>query len=172
MDEKLLDNIRVRIDKKIKQRTGLRTEKDVAIYSFFCHNSDLKRGLVMSGDVTYDIYRYLEGTCSEPMKVLERAYNDAVGNHIDIPLNMEGSYYFRSPLSHKAEEIYGKYLIKFVKKDLVSRGKSGSGESYPLLTGYNYFNDNEFYIKTKSKNSSGRELKLPKESQNNQKLAI
>jgi len=148
-----------RIDERTKQRTGLRSSKDIEIYKIFCHHAGLDDDVVLWGDVISDICQILKRDCSEPMRVLELAYNESVGNHEGIPHTL-GSKHFPSPLYVEAKKVYGKYIRKFIKKGLVGISEPFAlAGCYPLLTGYNYFNDSEFYKKTRSRNSSGRELR-------------
>jgi len=154
--EKTLDE---RIDERTKQRTGLRTSRDVEIYCAFCHHADFEDGVVMWGDVIFDIKQILEKDSSEPMKILELSYNESVGNHEGIPSHLEAKH-FTSPLYGEAKRMYGKYLRKFIKKGLIGISKPYPlAGCYPSLNGYNYFNDSEFYKKTRSRNSVGRELR-------------
>jgi hypothetical protein len=159
MDEKL-KKITEKIDKKIAKKTGLNSKEDIEVYSFFCHHADSKNGIVLYGDVTHDIYQTLVSKASEPMKVLEEAYWESIGNHEGVPYPLEARH-FDSPLSRKAKDIYGTYIASFLQSGLVDMTQNKvTGEVYPVLKGYNYLNDSTFYRKIKSKNSTGRELKL------------
>jgi hypothetical protein len=92
------------------------------------------------------------------MKVLEKAYNESVGNHEGIPFDMDYNQ-FSSPLMQEAKSVYGQYLRRFIKRDLIGiSSPDGSGNCFPQLKGYNYLNDSKFYKKTRTKNSEGREL--------------
>jgi len=146
-----------RIDERTKQRTGLRNSKDIEIYQAFCHHAHSKDGIVMWGDVIYDICQILKRDSSEPMKILELAYNQSVGNNEGIPYYLEARH-FPSPLNRDAKKVYGKYLRKFILKGLVGISSPDVfGSCAPSLIGYNYFNDSEFYKKT---SDSGRRLRI------------
>lgn len=159
MDEKLTMMVE-KIDKKIAKKTGLTSKEDIEIYSIFCHHADLENGIVLHGDVAHDIYQSLLSKASEPMKVLEEAYWNSIGNHEGVPYPFEAKH-FDSPLSGKAKDIYGVYVARFIQSGLVDMVQNKfTGEYNPKLNGYNYLNDPKFYKKIKNKNSSGRELRL------------
>jgi hypothetical protein len=154
-----IEMLRKKIDKALTKKTGLKTEEDLEIYSYFCHHADLNNGIVMYDDVAHDIYHFLLSKASGPMKILETAYWTSVGNHEDT--NYLEARHFKSPLSRKAREIYSEYFKKFLKKHLLGISeKSYNGTFYPVLKGYNYLNDAKFYRKVGRKRSQGRELRL------------
>jgi hypothetical protein len=157
------------IAKRISERTGLKTSEEIDAYHNFCVHSDLDDGTVMYGDVQHEFYGELHKRASQPMKVLEQAYHEAIGNNIHEDLegnraqvvSEEESKRLKSPLSRKAQQEFAKYYHQFLKSGLVSPPESHLENSYdasqyPKLTGYNYFNDAEFYKKTSDGN--GREL--------------
>ena len=56
-----------------------------------------------------------------------------------------------NPKKYNIEEFYGNILKEFKEKGLVEDYKAGNGTTYPKIIGYNYYNDEEFYFKTRRK---------------------
>jgi len=159
------------IKKRIGERTGLKTDEEIEAYAFFCDHSDFKNGVIMYGDVQHEFYNQLAERASPVMRQLERIFNDALGNHIheDLegvrhPFVVECGYYYprafgdtakcsrpESPVSRQAKKVFAEYYHKFVEQGLISLPKGlnakKSADAYPKLTGYNYFNDKQFYRK-------------------------
>jgi hypothetical protein len=153
-------SIAEKIDERIKERTGLITKNAIEAYDYFCMNANLSDGIIMYDGVKHNFYQKLFAQASEPMQVLEIAYYTSIGNHEDIPFGVNERQ-FKSPLSVKAGELYSKYLKLFMRKHLVGiSSKEYNGVRYPVLRGYNYFNDTKFYKKVDTKTSQGRELKV------------
>jgi RNAse (barnase) inhibitor barstar len=159
MNKKLIQ-IAERIDRKISDKTGITSKEAIRIYDFICTHADFNDGVIMSGDVIHDIYRDLLSKSSKPMQVLDEVYWNVVANLVEVPLCSEFRD-FKSPLSRKAEQVFSEYLQDFSKRGLIGISREFAfGERYPVLIGYNYFNDNEFYEKTGTKNSQGRILRI------------
>jgi hypothetical protein len=147
------------IDEKITQRTGLTNPRDIEVYCHFCHHADFDNGIIMYGDVQHEIYEDLLRMASLPMRVLERAYNEGVGNNVGLTPWVD-TRLLKSPLSKKAATLFQQYFFDFLKRDLVSDpekfGFGHTAQYYPRLKSYNYFNDTEFY--ERSEDGKGREL--------------
>lgn len=133
-----------KIAKKISERTGLKSDEEIMAYSYFCKNADLNNCIILYGDVKHGFYTSLLEYASVPMKKLESAYWNSVGNHEKTG---EHENRLESPLSKQAKELYGKYSVQFTERGLISPPEKTaySQEYYPRLNGYNYFNDSEFY---------------------------
>lgn len=52
--------------------------------------------------------------------------------------------------NYNIETFYEKILKVFKEKGLIEDHFSGNGTTYPKIIGYNYYNDEEFFFKTKS----------------------
>jgi hypothetical protein len=149
-----------KINQRIKQRTGIKNSKDIEIYSAFCYHADLKTGTILCGDIIFDIYAILRREASEPMRTLERAYNESVGNREGIPVDKTYRE-FSSPLLMEAKRVYGSCLRRFIKSGLVGiSAPDVYGFCVPQLQGYNFLNDSQFFKKTSTKTSEGRELRV------------
>jgi hypothetical protein len=157
MQEKLA-KIAERIDKRISEKTGLDSKEEIEVYSFICTHADFNNGVIMSGDVVHDIYTDLLSKASVPMKVLEKVYGESLANYEEVPPGME-TRNFKSPLLKKAWQIYSQHMLDLAQRSLIGISKEYAfGTRYPVLKGYNYFNDKEFYKKVGTKRSQGREL--------------
>lgn len=147
-----------RIKRRIAERTGLNDDNEIEAYSEFCHHADSEDGLILPGDVEHEFYTHLLNKSPQHLKDSEkRFYQDYFNNpkrKDEVP---------KSPLSLEAQEMYTDYLIRFVKKGLISPPTPAgcSNVMYPVLKGYNYFNDPDFYKKTIKDNSKSFELVNP-----------
>ncbi|MBS3091275.1 hypothetical protein J4217_02390 [Candidatus Pacearchaeota archaeon] len=141
----IIAEIEEKVDKRISERTGLKTREEIDAYARFCHHSDLRNGVIMCGDVQYEFYINLFEQASEPMKKLERAYNDAIGNEC---LTERAERSARSPLSATAKKRFQYFYHKFMELDLIAPPAVIGicvDYYYPALKGYNYLKDPEFY---------------------------
>jgi len=147
-----------KIEKRISERTGLKSQEEINAYAYFCEHSDFRDGIIMYRDVEHEFYEELWRKSSKPMQELENAYHDSVGNHENTG---DEENRLRSPLSRRAQQIFAEYYHKFISLRLISPPESHlenryDSSQYPKLTGYNYFNDPEFY----RAEGNGRELIL------------
>lgn len=142
-----------KVRKRISERTGLKNEDEIKAYAHFCHHSDTNDGVIMYGDVQYEIYRGLLEESSLPMQVLEESYRQSVGENLHLFTN-ESRRDLASPLFRKAKQEFERFYQQFIEKGLVSPPeKINLSESYyPRLRAYNYFNDPEFFHKNQRNN--------------------
>jgi len=148
------------INQRIRQETGLTDQRDIDAYCHFVHHADKDTGLIMYGDVQHDFHQELIRKSSEQMKALERIYNESLGNHIHE--NPKGESFsisdydkrqLASPISRVAKKLYAEYYHKFMQMGLIEPPRKGdlSGQLYPFLKGYDYFNDPQIYVKCRTK---------------------
>lgn len=156
-------NYKEELAEKITSKTSLMMPEDIRAYSYFCKHANCVGAEIMYGDVQHEFYVQILQEASLPMTVLERAYNEAIGNHIheDLEGNRSSVQFesrLKSPIAKAAQQEFAKYYHKFIYLQLVSSPEktAHSQEYYPKLKGYNYFNDPDFYRSTKDGN--GREL--------------
>jgi hypothetical protein len=146
-----------RIKRKVAEKTGLEKDDEIEVYTDFCHHADFNDGVIMFGDVQHEIYCHLENK-SKSLKESERKFYQDYYNNSDRPDKIP-----KSPLSLEAEALYEKYLTIFIEKGLIlpPAPVRKCSDKYPILKGYNYFNDPEFYRKTIKDNSTSFELVNP-----------
>lgn len=147
-----------RIKRRIAERTGLKSEDEIEVYSEFCHHADSEDGVVMYGDVQHEFYTYLLNKSPQTRKESERKFYESYANDLNRDDKMP-----QSPLSLEAQRMYEDYLKRFIERGLVLAPISVgcSKDKYPILRGYNFFNDPEFYKKTIKENSRSFELINP-----------
>lgn len=133
-----------RFNERIREKTGLKTEKAIEAYNLFYTSAGFDRstkGVIMSGDVRSkfnDIIRKKFGariTPSEEKKIIK------IGN-----------------------QKYGYWLKYFQRKELVSDFRKPNPKSqycYPMLWGYNPLNDTEFYIPCRDKGKTEWTGRMP-----------
>jgi hypothetical protein len=56
-----------------------------------------------------------------------------------------------NPEKYNIERFYKNILKEFKKRELIQDYKAGNQYIYPKIIGYNYYNDEEFYFKTRTK---------------------
>lgn len=137
-----MSEISDKIDEKIKEKTGLKTKTAIQAYFFFYKAADMNDGVIMYGNVKSDFYD------EERKKILKEK-------------NLPSFEVFDKKDKEKVEELLEKkgdnkyyfWLRLFQRKGLVSNFQKvrESDSSYPLLLGYNPFNDFEFYIPYRSR---------------------
>ncbi len=125
---------------RIKERTGLRTDRAAEAYAHFVHHAEFDRGIITGGDVSHEFYGQAK---EEGNRGGENLINLGKGR-------------------------YERWLARFRRLGLIAQTdfKDGSGSKYPLLVGYNYFNDPEVYVRYRKKGTdswNGRITRCAKE---------
>ena len=118
---------------------------DLEVYALFCKNADLEDGVLMPGGIVFDIKNSLAGS-------------------VDLSAGRMGEENFEKSLQQIAKNQYTRYLDKFIRMDLVKEPdfvRQCTTDKYPVLRGYNYLNDGEFYIIKDTLTSNSRESKNP-----------
>jgi hypothetical protein len=102
----------------------------------------------MQGDVQNFFYRTLLQEASQTVRNSEAKFYDDFFNQQNRPNKTP-----ESPLSEEARKTTELYLTRFQDSGLITPPMKirECSERYPILKGYNYFNDPEFYKKTKDK---------------------
>lgn len=132
--ELIIKMIDKRLNQKIKEMTGL-DEGGVYWYKKFIEASSLVDEIVMFGEIKHEIRRLI--SISEEIEF----------NSID---------------KKKIDEAYDLILDNFKERGLV--GDYFSGETcYPKILGYNFYDDEEFYFKTRTKGEMNWTGRIPKE---------
>jgi len=135
---------------RIGERTGLTEREDIDAYMNFVHGANYNDGVILLGGVQHDFYRGLVDKADLKTKELERIMNNMRGNN-EVPMDT------RTPLMLEAKMLTDYYFGLFVDMDLISEPQivNLSQTKYPVLKGYNYFNDREIYERV---GTSGRRL--------------
>ena len=130
------DIISNEIDESIKEKTGLETKKAISAYGFFYTHSDFDTGLIMYGDVQRDF--------RELTRLKLKIGNNEL-NKLDEKTEEK--------ITRGADRRYNFWLNYFIERGLI--GKKFKffqvGGAFPVLKGYNPFNDSGFYIPYKEK---------------------
>jgi len=112
-----------RFRNKIMLMTGL-DEKIVPLYEMFVDAASLGTGVVMYGEVKHRMTQALSA-------IMGQRFNDEY-----VPMS---------------EKRYWEIVKLFEEKKLIEWFTTTMGAKYPRIIGYNYFDDPEFYIATRTK---------------------
>jgi hypothetical protein len=143
------------IKDRIALRTGLTLDDQIEAYAHFCLHADSKDGLLLEGDIQHEFYIELMKQGGPATRIAEdKFYKENIeGKHVEWP-------YPESPLSCQARELMEQYRGLFEARSLVSKPMliRKIPEPMRVLRGYNYFNDSDFYTRTKNAHGTRFEL--------------
>ena len=138
--------------KRISEKTGLKDEDEINAYINFLRATDYNEEIIFLGNVECDFYIQLRDKADLKTKKLEKIMCEEIANH-KVPSGT------KTPMNLEANRLTDYYLCLFIDKGLISKPRQFGGfpAEYPVLLGYNYFNDPEIYEVTETKS---RRLKI------------
>ncbi len=135
------------LKRRVSERTGLFDDKDISAYLHFCHHAGLSDGIILYDDVRHEFYRELVKASDSETRRKEKVFWERIANH-KIKLTVKEAEQVKNGLSFKAKKQYEHYLEEFIEKGLILSpifvGRCTTAK-YPVLIGYNYFNDPSIY---------------------------
>ncbi|PJC45170.1 hypothetical protein CO037_02880 [Candidatus Pacearchaeota archaeon CG_4_9_14_0_2_um_filter_30_8] len=133
--------------KKVGERIGLKSKREIFAYLNFSENADMDDGLIMFGNVKNDFWQEAQRNLIIK-KYGKKIYDLFKGPVMNYNKRNEISKAINPILKRYSEMAYNHFLNLFISKGLIHEthfARLNRETKYPSLSSYNYLNDLEIY---------------------------